>query len=325
MTQFYIIDAVRTPRGKAKDDGALATMAPADLLGRCITALDERTANDGQKKLASNASSMTVGCVGQVGAQGGHIALVTKALANLNRQMTTCTLNNYCVSGLSAVGHAMGRLALGQDEVSLAGGVESMSSVPFMADKATYYTDPATSSRAGYVPVAVSAELLANVQDVERATLDEMAMRSQARAAESDQNASLQKSRIPIFDDEGTLLLDRDETIRALDADKLKALNPAFDKLNTMFESTVRSRLSDVEVIVPVQTIAHAPPMCDGASMLLLGTMASAKKHGLTPRARIRAYAETSADSTLGLTAGLDAFDKVLEEAGWNAKDVDAF
>ena len=168
-----IIDAVRTPRGKGREDGALAGVAPVEMLRQLYAALDERTPG-----ATEAADQLTVGCVGQVGAQGGHIALVSKIYSGLPEAMPAHSINNYCVSSLTAAGQAARAITAGELDVALAGGVESMSQVPFMGDKATYYMDPSLSAKTRFLPVAVSADVIATLEDFDRCELDRIAVDS---------------------------------------------------------------------------------------------------------------------------------------------------
>ena len=151
----YIHDAVRTPRGKARADGALAAIKPQNLVAGLVDALDGRIGD-----VRSRTERLVLGCVGQIGAQGGHLALVSKFRAGLPERVSAVTINNYCVSGLAAIGQAAAAVEAGQIDYALAGGVESMSRVPFMGDKADFYSETELPERARYVPVAVAADLL---------------------------------------------------------------------------------------------------------------------------------------------------------------------
>jgi acetyl-CoA C-acetyltransferase/acetyl-CoA acyltransferase len=301
MTDVFIHDAVRTPRGKARPDGGLAEETPHGLVAHLVDALEAR----GHAPRA-RAERLILGCVGQVGAQGGHIAMVAKLKAELPDAVAAHSLNNFCASGLSAAGLAHAVIASGQSEWVLAGGVEMMSRVPFMGDAAAYYaaTDMARERR--YIPVALAADLLAMKEGIGRDQLDAVALESQRRAAEAEDRPGLLRSRIP------TGGLTRDETVRPTTAERLAALPPAFVGLADQY----RSLLGDV-AIDHRHTIGHAPPTADGAGLVLLGPRAGA-------RARIRAFAEAGADPRDSLTAGFAAMDRALAQAGLNLGQLDA-
>ena len=212
--QAWIHDAVRTPRGKARPDGGLASQKPYELVGALVAALQSRGASPREVE------SLILGCVGQIGDQGGNIALVSKLHAGIDESASAFTLNNYCVSGLTAIGHGALQVA-GQHKAVLAGGVEMMSRVPFMADKAGYYTDSSFPKRSRYVPVVLAADRLAEAQDISRAELDRLALISQQRAAAAEAVPAFAASRIAIG------VLAHDECIRAqTSAESLAAMAP---------------------------------------------------------------------------------------------------
>lgn len=308
--QSYIYDAVRTPRGKARPDGALAAVAPQELVRQLIDALDERT-----NKGARNADALVLGCVGQVGAQGGNIALLTKLHAGLAPATSATSINNYCVSGLSAIGNAAARIAAGQASTVLAGGIEQMSRVPMMADKASYYSEAALPPRARYFPVAVAADRMAGIWGISREELDACAVVSQQRAVAAEASGSATRSRIAVRDQDGAVLLDRDEGVRAVEAGKLAALTPAFGELAESFSDALEG-----EAVTAIHSIAHAPPMCDAAALALVGAAGAIET---APRARIVAFAEIGGDAFDGLTAGFAAMDSALSRAGLTLDDMD--
>lgn len=299
----WIYDAVRTPRGKARADGGLASLKPQELVGGLIDALEAR----GQDPRA--ATGLVLGAVGQVGAQGGNIALVSKLHAGLNDEAHAFTINNYCASGLTAIGHAAGQIALGSEGVVLAGGVEMMSRVPFMADAADYYADTAFPTRSRYIPVALAADRLAGEENISREALDAVALTSQVRALEAEQTPGLVASRIPLAG------LSVEECLRPkMTAEMLAAMPPAFGGLAGQFAEALG------EPIQPILTIAHAPPVCDGAALAIVG---GPPGPGATARARIRGYAEMGGDPHAALLAGFTAMDRALAQAGLTIADMD--
>ena len=306
--QVFIHDAVRTPRGKARADGSLAALKPQDLVAGLVEALDSRVG-----AVRERAQALTLGCVGQIGAQGGNIALVSKFRAGLSDAASAYTLNNYCVSGLSAVGQAANAVAAGQMDFALAGGVESMSRVPFMGDKAAFYTEAALPPKARYMPVVVAADMLAMDRNVSRGELDAVTVTSHRKAAAAEADAKAQASRIAVLRDDGSVALDRDEAVRAsTSAESLGGLQPAFAEVAGAYQAVIGERSIDFR-----HTIAHAPPVSDGAGLAFIGG-----KTG-TPRARIVAYAESGGDPRASLTAGFTAMDKALKRANLALKDMD--
>lgn len=295
----YILDAVRTPRAKARPDGGLAALKPQELIGGLIEGLQAR----GHE--ARSAEALILGCVGQTGAQGGNIALVSKLHAGLPDETAAWTINNYCVSGLTAIGQAADMVAAGGARSVLAGGVEMMSRVPFMADRAAYYTDPDFPARARYVPVAVAADRLAEDIGVTREEMDQAALVSQTRTAAAE-GGPLTASRIALNG------LDAEECARPTTLEKLERLAPAFAEMAEPYADALEGRSIDHR-----HTIAHAPPMSDGAGLALV----SADRAGA--RARIVAHVEIGGDPAASLTAGTAAMDRVLKRAGLTLAEMD--
>jgi acetyl-CoA C-acetyltransferase len=304
MGDVYLYDAVRTPRGKAKADGGLVALTPKELVKQQGDALAKRCGD-----AARDVDALLLGCVTQSGAQGAHIGLISKLHAGLPDGTAAHTINNYCASGLSAIGQAAAMVGSGQAQAVLAGGVEMMSQVPFMSDRADYYTDTSPPPRARYIPPVLAADRLANAEGLSRAELDAVAMTSQARALASDADPALQASRIE------TGGLSSEECPRAgMDAAKLAAMSPAFGQLQDDFAGALEG-----ERFEPLHTLAHAPPLCDGAGLALVGREGLGGK----PRARILAFAESGGDPATSLTAGFAAMDKALARAQLQLGDMD--
>lgn len=303
MADVFLYDAVRTPRGKAKADGGLGALTPHELVKQQIDALQQRVG-----AAAEVPEALLLGCIGQVGDQGGHIALVSKLHAGLPDACAAHSINNYCASGLTAIGQAAGMVGSGQAQAVLAGGVECMSRVPFMGDKASYYSDETFPVRTRYIPVVLAADRLAAAEGFSRAELDAVALASQQKAAAAEGNPSLTRSRIP------TGKLEAEECIRPkTDAASLAAMPSAFGALQRQYASALGG-----ETFEPLHTLSHAPPVCDGAAIALVGGA------GLgPPRARILSFAESGGDPVASLTAGFAAMDKALARAGLTLADID--
>lgn len=297
----FIYDAVRTPRGKARPDGGLAALKPQELVGGLIGAIGDRSGAGVQ------ADAVILGAVGQIGAQGGHIALVSKLHAGLPDETAALTLNNYCVSGLTAIGQAAAMVESGQAKNVLAGGVEMMSRVPFMADNADYYADASFDRRTRYIPVALAADRLAEDIGVTRAEMDQAALISQQRTAAAE-GTTLVASRISLGG------LNREECARPTTTlESLAAMAPAFPALADQYREALGDRVIDHR-----HTVGHAPPMADGAAIALVGGDA-----GANPRARIVAWAEAGGDPAQSLTAGFTAMERVLAKARLTLSDLD--
>lgn len=297
----YIYDAVRTVRGKAKADGGLAALQPEDLVTAAARAIAGRT----DTGLAPD--RLVLGAVGQVGAQGGNIALVSKFHAELPDETAAFCLNNFCTSGLTAVGQAAAAISAGHCQSALAGGVEMMSRVPFMGDQAAYYTNTRLPARSRYLPVALAADRLAEDIGVSRDEMDEAALISQQRTAEAE-GTPLVASRIPANG------LERDECPRPVSKESLATLEPAFASLAEHYRDVLGRDIDHRH------TVAHAPPICDGAALALLGTEGVVDA---APRARIVAVAEAGGDPAESLGAGLTAMDRALAQAGLTLEDMD--
>lgn len=296
----YIHDAVRTPRGKARPDGGLAALKPHELVTGLIDAMEARG------HAPRDADALILGCVGQVGAQGANVALVSKLHAGLDDAAFAFALNNYCVSGLTAVGQAAAMVQTGAVRSALAGGVEMMSRVPFMGDKADYYEDASFPPRTRFIPVAVAADRLAEDIGVTRANMDAAALASQQRTAAAE-DTPLTASRIPLNG------LSREEAARAqTTADSLAAMPAAFAALAAPYAEALEGRAIDHR-----HTVAHAPPMSDGAGLALVSGEAAGA------RARIVAWAESGGDPAASLTAGFTAMERVLDKAGLTLAEMD--
>lgn len=318
----YIFDAVRTPRGKGRPDGSLAKVKPARLVGQLAAALARR---NGPEALAA-VRHFTLGCVTQTGVQGGHIALAARIQAGLPDEVACLTLNNFCVSGLSALADAARRVASGQADLALAGGVESMSQTPFLADAADFYGDMALAASMGWAPVGLAADLLATVEGITRAEMDAATLRSHRRAAAAWAAGRYDGRVIPVTGDDGGIALARDENVRDFgDGASLARLGPVFASTGAQgYDDILTAHRPGLDAVEHLHTVAHCPPIADGAALLLLGTLEAGRALGLTPLARVRAIGETAGDRVLQLTAGFSAMDLALARAGLALNDVGA-
>lgn len=318
----YIFDAVRTPRGKGRPDGSLAKVKPARLVGQLAAALARR---NGPEALAA-VGHFTLGCVTQTGVQGGHIALAARIQAGLPDEVACLTLNNFCVSGLSALADAARRVASGQADLALAGGVESMSQTPFLADAADFYGDMALAASMGWAPVGLAADLLATVEGITRAEMDAATLRSHQRAAAAWAEGLYDGRVIPVTGDDGEIALAADENIRDFgDGASLARLGPVFASMGAQgYDDILTAHRPGLAAVEHLHTVAHCPPIADGAALLLVGTLEAGRALGLTPLARIRAIGETAGDRVLQLTAGFSAMDLALARAGLALNDVGA-
>lgn len=325
--EAYIYEALRTPRGKgkpAKGDkpgGALSAIGPHDLVAQLADALCARCG----PAAAGEVERLILGCVGQVGAQGGHIALVSRLSSSLDDAVSVKTINNYCVSGLSACGEAVLRAQAGEGGLSLAGGVESLSQVPFLADRAGYYADPELAKRLKWAPPIMGAELIASLEGFEKTDLDALTLSSHQRAAAAWEQGRYESGVIPVRSADGAVVLERDELIRpGLDFDALSAMPPAFAEDGARgYDTMMLEAFSTLTEISHVHSIAHCPGMADGAALALIGGRAAGAAAGLSPRARVLSFVEAAGDPVYQFSAGFSAMEQALDAAGAVLDDMD--
>lgn len=327
MGDAYIYDALRTPRGKGmpkrgdKPGGALCNTPPHELVGQLITALNDRN----NSKINNQVASLTLGCVGQVGAQGGHIALLSRIMSDLPDTVPVKSINNYCVSGLTAIGDSVQSVRAGQDELLLAGGVECLSQVGFLADKASYYTDPDISKQSNWAPPVMGAELIATIEGYEKSDLDAIALASQHKAVAAWNAGHYEKSVMTVIDDEGKPLLARDDLIReGITLADLERLPSAFAQQGASgFDDMMLGFHPELDAINHIHSFGHCPGMADGAALVIVGPKAAGEKAGLKPLVRVVAHAECAGDPILQFTAGFAAMECVLNEAKMTLADID--
>jgi acetyl-CoA C-acetyltransferase len=319
MEQAYVFDAVRTPRGKARPGGGLHGVVPAELIG---TLLRELMGRHGLPRDAFD--DLLLGCVTQIGDQGGNIAKVAALYAGLSSGVSGITLNRYCSSGLDACNFAAMKVMTGQDELLLAGGVESMSRVEMLSDKASFYTDPSMIRAARFVPMGVAADLIANLESISREECDAYAVRSQQRAGQARDGGYFKRSTVPVHPPGHAAAITADEIIRAdVTVGQLAQFEPIFGQHAVHYEATFKAAFPQLGRYQPVHHKGNSPGMVDGASLVLIGSATAGSRYGLKPRAKIRAMANASANELLGLTGGIDAARKVLTLAGMDFGDIE--
>jgi acetyl-CoA C-acetyltransferase len=315
MSNTVIIEALRTPRGAAKETGALHGVTPMELLAGVLRALQQRTGVD-----TAQVTDGVFGCVTQVGEQGGNIGKSATLLAGWSPYLSAVTINRYCASGLSAVNWAA-QQAQNANMLAVAGGVEMMSRVPMFGDKVPYYTDRALGGQIGFVPPPWSSDLVATRHGFSRADCDGYAALSQARALAA-RNRGLARSMVPVQDAQGQVLLDHDENIREANTlEKLSTLRTVYEAGANGLDDWGLAREPALQQINHVHTAGNAPCMADGASAVLLGTAEVAAQLGLPVRARILAHADACVPLTQ--TGAVDATTKALARAGLRVADID--
>ena len=321
MTDAWIFDAVRTPRGKGKK-GALHGVKPVDLGAGVLRALAERNRLD-----TSAVDDVVFGVVSAVGEQGADLARTSVLVADWATSVAGVQVNRFCGSGLEAVNLAAAKVASGFEDLVVAGGVESMSRVPMGSDGGAWVTDPATNSKTGFIPQGVSADLLATLEGFSRTDVDALAAASHARAAEAREKGRYARSLIPVVDRNGLVLLDHDEAIRPQTTlETLAALKPAFEFFGDIgFDAVAIDRYPQVERIGHVHTAGNSSQIVDGAAAMLIGNERAGRDLGLTPRARIVATATIGVEPTLMLAGPAPATRKALDRAGLSLDDIDLF
>ncbi|MDG9923922.1 MULTISPECIES: acetyl-CoA C-acetyltransferase [unclassified Pseudomonas] len=322
MTEAYIFDAVRTPRGKGKKDGALHSVKPVNLVAGLLRALQERNSLDTRQ-----VDDIVLGCVTPVGDQGADIAKTAPMVADWDVSVSGVQLNRFCASGLEAVNMGAMKVRSGFEDLVVVGGVESMSRVPMGSDGGAWVMDPETNIHTSFVPQGIGADLIATLEGFSRSDVDAFALRSQQKAARASADGSFAKSLIPVTDQNGIVILDHDEFIRGDSTlEGLGKLKPSFEMMGQMgFDSTALRVYSHVERIEHVHTPGNSSGIVDGAALMLIGSPAKGKELGLKPRARIVATAVTSTDPTIMLTGPAPATRKALAKAGLSVEDIDLF
>ena len=321
MAEAFVFDAVRTPRGRGKATGSLHGVPPHRLVVGLIDALRER--NPGLDP--AGIDDIVLGCVTPIGDQGSDIAKVAALAAGLPDTVPGVQLNRFCGSGLEAVNQAAARVRSGWEDLFLAGGVESMSRVPMGSDGGPFGKDSAAAVAPDAVPQGISADLIATLEGYTREDVDRFAAESHARAARAWDEGRFARSVIPVRDEDGTVILDRDETIRpGTTVETLAALPPAFAELGGRgYDDIAVRKYPEAGGIDHVHHAGNSSGIVDGAALVLVGSEAAGVRHGLTPRARIRSAAVVSTEPTIMLTGPGPASRLALERAGLTIHDID--
>ncbi|MEV4490224.1 acetyl-CoA C-acetyltransferase [Micromonospora coxensis] len=322
--EAYVYDAVRTPRGRGRDTGALHGVKPITLVVGLIDALRERHPGLDPQRL----EDLLLGIVTPIGEQGGDLARAAALLAGLPDHVGGVQLNRFCASGLEAVNLAAARIRSGWEHLLLAGGVESMSRVPMGADGAAWAMDPETALATSFVPQGISADLIATLEGFTRDDVDSYALRSQERAAKAWAGGHFARSVVPVRDANGLDILTVDEHPRPeTTREALAKLSPSFATIGEMggFDAVALQRFHWLEAIEHVHHAGNSSGIVDGAALVLIGSDRVGAELGLTPRARIVATAVSGADPTLMLTGPIPATRKALDVAGLDVADIDLF
>jgi acetyl-CoA C-acetyltransferase len=324
MTDAYIYDAIRTPRGRGRPDGALHEVTALRLSADTLNALMAR--ND----LPADAVEDVIwGNATQVGEQGGCLARSAVLMSDLDERVPGLSINRFCASGLEAVNLAANQVRAGAGEGYIAGGVEMMSRVAMGSDGAAIAVDPSLAMKTYFVPQGIAADIIATEHGFSRDDVDAYAVESQRRAARAWEEGRFARSIVPVKDRNGLPLLERDEHMRpGTDMQSLGALKPSFKDIGEVmpgFDAVAILKYPHLERISHVHHAGNSSGIVDGAAAVLVGSGDFGRKHGLKPRARVRASAKTGTDPTIMLTGPVPATAKVLLEAGMEVGDIDLF
>jgi acetyl-CoA C-acetyltransferase len=319
--EAYIYDAVRTPRGRGKSDGSLHEIQPVDLLATVLKAIKNRNDLD-----TSYIDDVIMGCVSPIGEQGADIARTAVLAAGYAQSVAGVQVNRFCSSGLEAINMAAAYVMSGQVDMLVAGGVESMSRVPMGSDGGALMMNPQIISQHKIVPQGISADLIATKYGYSRNDVDTFAVESVRRAVAA-QAANRYISVVPVKDEIGLTVLDRDEGIRPdTTLESLGKLKPAFEMMGSMgLDSLALMKYIDLVNINHVHHAGNSSQLTDGAGALLIGNKAMGEKLGLKPRAKIKAFAIVGSEPTIMLTGPVPATEKILRKAIMNIGDIDLF
>ena len=321
--EAYIYDAVRTPRGKGKKDGSLHGVTPLRLAATALRAIRDRNQLD-----TALVDDVVLGCVEPVGEQGACIGRVAVLAAGYAETTAGVQINRFCASGLEACNMAAAQVMAGQSDFVIGGGVESMSRVPMGASGGAWPVDPAAAIPLYFVPQGVSADTIATQSGYSRRDVDAYAAESHRRAHAAATAGRFTGSIVPVRDQNGLTILDRDEMIRPqTTVDTLAQLKPSFAELGEQygFDAVIRQRYPELERIEHVHHAGNSSGIVDGAAAVLIGSREAGQRAGLKPRARIRSFASIGSEPSIMLTGPSYAAEKALKRAGMSASDIDLY
>jgi acetyl-CoA C-acetyltransferase len=323
MTDAFIYDHVRTPRGRGKADGALHEVTALNLATQALGAIKER--NKLEPKLVDD---VVLGCVDPVGEAGGDIARVAAIMAGYGDEVPGVQINRFCASGLDAVNFAAAEVMSGQHDMTIGGGVESMSRVGIGASGGAWPMDPSIALKSYFLPQGISADLIATKYGFSRDDVDAYAVESQKRAGKAWEEGRFKDSVVPVKDINGLTLLAKDEHMRPTTTmQTLAQLNPSFVQMGEMggFDAVAVQRYPELEAVDHVHTPGNSSGIVDGAAAVLIGNKEAGNAAGLKPRARIRAFANIGSEPAIMLTGPIPVTEKLLKKAKMKTTDIDLF
>ena len=323
MPDAFIYDTVRTPRGRGKADGSLHEVTALNLAAQALGAIKDRNKLD-----PAQVDDVVMGCVDPVGEAGGDIARAAALVAGFGDSVPGIQINRFCASGLDAVNFAAAEIMSGQHDMTIGGGVESMSRVGIGASGGAWPVDPTIAVETYFLPQGISADLIATKYGFSRDDVDAYAVESQQRAAKSWDAGLFKNSVMTVKDVNGLTILDHDEHMRpSTTMQSLAALQPSFIQMGEMagFDAVAVQRYPEIESINHVHHAGNSSGIVDGAAAVLLGSKEAGAKAGLKPRARIKAFANIGSEPAIMLTGPVDVTHKVLQKAGMSIGDIDLF
>jgi acetyl-CoA C-acetyltransferase len=321
MPDAFIYDHVRTPRGRGKADGALHEVTALNLATQALAALKERNKLD-----PALVDDVVLGCVDSIGEAGGDIARVAALTAGYGDGVPGIQINRFCASGLDAVNFAAAEIMSGQHDMTIGGGVESMSRIGIGAAGGAWPMDPAIALKSYFMPQGISADLIATKYGFSRDDVDAYAVESQRRAATAWNEGRFARSVISVKDVNGLIILAKDEHMRpSTTMQSLAQLNPSFVQLGEMsgFDAVAVQAHPELETINHVHHAGNSSGIVDGAAAVLIGSKEAGEKAGLKPRIRIRAFANIGSEPAIMLTGPVDVTEKVLAKAKMSLDDID--
>jgi acetyl-CoA C-acetyltransferase len=321
MPDAFIYDHVRTPRGRGKADGALHEVTALELATQALGALKARNALD-----PALIDDVILGCVDPVGEAGGDIARAAAINAGYGDSVPGVQINRFCASGLDAVNFAAAQVMSGQHDMTIGGGIESMSRIGIGASGGAWPVDPAIALKSYFMPQGISADLIATKYGFSRAQCDEYAVQSQQRAAKAWDDGRFSSSVIPVKDVNGLTILARDEHMRPdTNMQSLAQLKASFVQMGELggFDAVAVQAHPEIEFVEHVHHAGNSSGIVDGAAAVLIGSRDAGRAAKLKPRAKIRAFANIGSEPALMLTGPIDVTEKVLKRANMKLKDID--
>jgi acetyl-CoA C-acetyltransferase len=321
MADAFIYDHVRTPRGRGKADGSLHEVTALNLAAQALGAIKDRNKLD-----TGQVDDVVLGCVDPVGEAGGDIARAAALVAGFGDEVPGVQINRFCASGLDAVNFAAAEVMSGQHQMTVGGGVESMSRVGIGASGGAWPVDPSIAVATYFMPQGISADLIATKYGFSRDDVDAYAVESQKRAGKSWDEGRFKNSVITVRDPNGLPILSKDEHMRpSTTMQTLAALQPSFVQMGEMggFDAVAVQKHPSLEAINHVHTPGNSSGIVDGAAAVLIGSKEAGKAAGLKPRARIKAFANIGSEPAIMLTGPIPVTEKALKKAGMSTKDID--